>query len=242
MEEVNKVPYGFIYQTTNKINGMKYIGKCIYGRINNWQTYLGSGVYLKRAIVKYGKENFQKEILADAFSDEELNLMEETFIKEMNAVEDDSFYNLKYTSMGGDVFTNNPRKEEIRKMRRDQMTGEGNHQFGKQKTKKMIDSVKKANSREIEIDGISYKSSTEASKALGLPNSTICYRLNEDGFPTYKRFHEKREKNTNKCFPIEIEGIRYENMVEASVALGVNISTLKSKIARGEIKNYKKLY
>ena len=34
----------------------------------------------------------------------------------MNAVEDDSFYNLKYTSMGGDVFTNNPRKEEIRKI------------------------------------------------------------------------------------------------------------------------------
>lgn len=242
MEEINKVPYGFIYQTTNKINGMKYIGKCIYGRINNWQTYLGSGTYLKRAIAKYGKENFQKEILANAFSDKELNLMEESFIKEMNAVEDASFYNLKYTSMGGDVFTNNPRKEEIRKMRVNQMSGEGNHQFGKEKTKKMIDSVKEANSRAVEIDGIFYKSSTEASKALGLPNSTICYRLDKDGFPTYKRFHEKIEMATKKYFPIEIEGVLYGNMEEAAIALGVGLSNLKSKINRGKIKSYKKLY
>ncbi len=31
---------------------------------------------------------------------------------------------------GGDIFTNNPRKEEIREMRRKQMAGTGNHRFG----------------------------------------------------------------------------------------------------------------
>ena len=84
MENKNKVPYGFVYETINNINGMKYIGKCIYGRINNWQSYLGSGTYLKRAISKYGKENFKKKILQDAFSDEELNSLEEKYIIEKN--------------------------------------------------------------------------------------------------------------------------------------------------------------
>ncbi|WP_425411978.1 hypothetical protein [Lysinibacillus contaminans] len=69
--------YGFIYETINKINGKKYIGKCIYDRINNWENYLGSGVYLKRAIKKYGKENFEKKIICIAYSDDELNQLEE---------------------------------------------------------------------------------------------------------------------------------------------------------------------
>lgn len=39
--------YGFIYETTNNINNMKYIGKKIYDKNGYWKTYLGSGIYLK---------------------------------------------------------------------------------------------------------------------------------------------------------------------------------------------------
>lgn len=92
--------YGFVYETTNKVNGMKYIGKCIYSRKNNWETYLGSGVYLKRAIKKYGKSNFERIILAEADSEEELNELEEYYIKKYNAVESPNYYNVKYTSIG----------------------------------------------------------------------------------------------------------------------------------------------
>ena len=52
--------YGFIYETTNKINGMKYIGKCIYSRQNDWKEYLGSGTYLKRAIKKVRKRKLRQ--------------------------------------------------------------------------------------------------------------------------------------------------------------------------------------
>ena len=49
--------YGFIYITTNNLDGKKYIGQKSYS-MPNWKRYLGSGIYLKRAIKKYGRENF----------------------------------------------------------------------------------------------------------------------------------------------------------------------------------------
>ena len=47
-----------IYCTTNLINGKKYIGS----DTNNNPYYLGSGVSIIKAIKKYGRNNFKKEI------------------------------------------------------------------------------------------------------------------------------------------------------------------------------------
>ncbi len=58
-----------IYKTTNLVNGKFYVGKSKY----NDPEYLGSGIILKKAILKYGIENFNKEILEQCNSDAELN-------------------------------------------------------------------------------------------------------------------------------------------------------------------------
>jgi hypothetical protein len=65
----------FVYKTTNKINGKKYIGSH-YGKTDD--EYLGSGLLISRAIKKYGKENFKKEIL-EIQSNKQLMLERESY-------------------------------------------------------------------------------------------------------------------------------------------------------------------
>ena len=103
--------HGFIYETTNQINGMKYIGQCRFDRINGWENYLGSGTYIKRAIKKYCAENFSRRMLFLAIDQRELDDLEVQSIEVYRAVESDSYYNLKKTAKGGDTFNTNPRKE-----------------------------------------------------------------------------------------------------------------------------------
>lgn len=88
-----KEHFGFIYLTTNNVNGKKYIGQCSFQN-RFWKTYLGSGKHLKQAVKKYGKENFSREILQYADTREELSVLEIEFISKYNAVKDPSFYNV----------------------------------------------------------------------------------------------------------------------------------------------------
>ena len=50
-----------IYKTTNIINNKIYIGK--HKTTDPNDDYIGSGKHLWRAITKYGRENFKKEVL-----------------------------------------------------------------------------------------------------------------------------------------------------------------------------------
>lgn len=97
-----------IYKTTNLINGKYYIGK----DARNLNYYLGSGKLLKKALKKYGKNNFVKEILEVCNSLEELEDREKYWIKKLNSI--NKGYNITEGGTGGDIFTNNPNKEKIR--------------------------------------------------------------------------------------------------------------------------------
>ena len=89
--------FGYIYKTTNLINGKIYIGKRQKQEFDKY--YLGSGIYLKKAIEKYGKENFSCEIIDECNSIEELNEREIYWIDKLNSRIKSIGYNI---SKGGD--------------------------------------------------------------------------------------------------------------------------------------------
>lgn len=53
----------YIYKITNKLNGKIYVGKRVKENAADIENYYGSGIAIKAAIEKYGKENFTKDIL-----------------------------------------------------------------------------------------------------------------------------------------------------------------------------------
>lgn len=79
-----------IYKITNLLNSKIYVGKDLHNR----STYFGSGIMIRRAIKKYGKGNFFKEILEECSDIETLNIQEIFWIKHLDAKNPDIGYNL----------------------------------------------------------------------------------------------------------------------------------------------------
>lgn len=92
-----KDPYGFIYISTNLINGKRYLGQKKFGEGQwVWKDYIGSGLLFKKAVEKYGEENFSRNIVLICNSAEELNKTEYELSVLFNVVESDDWYNLVF--------------------------------------------------------------------------------------------------------------------------------------------------
>jgi hypothetical protein len=91
--------YYTIYKITNTINGKYYIGK--HQTFDLQDGYMGSGKYLKRAMDKYGIENFTKEILHIFKTEKEMNDKE----KELVVISEET-YNLNEGGTGGFTYIN----------------------------------------------------------------------------------------------------------------------------------------
>lgn len=92
--------YGFVYETINLLNGVKYIGM---HKSDVFDSYLGSGKILRRAIKKYGKENFERKILATAETEEELAQLEIYYIELNHACSSKKYYNIHEGGYGGNT-------------------------------------------------------------------------------------------------------------------------------------------
>lgn len=89
-----------VYKITNINNGKYYIGAHKTADIDD--DYMGSGLYIKRAIEEHGLESFKKEILFECSSQEEM------FLKEKEEIDKNGYYpqnkmsyNLKQGGYGG---------------------------------------------------------------------------------------------------------------------------------------------
>ena len=128
----------FIYITTNNLNGCKYIGKHLG---HETDSYLGSGKILVRAIEKYGKENFSREIIEFNSSEEENAEREKYYIALYNATTNPLFYNIHEGGKGGYTTAGytEEEKQQLRQKLSELNKGEKNGMYGKHHSQKTKD-------------------------------------------------------------------------------------------------------
>ena len=102
----------YTYMVTNKSNGKVYVGSHSWKGEGLDPNYYGSGTAIKRAVEKYGKENFQVEVLYYYSTVEECRKDEERILTEYNVRDCPHSYNLKNSAIG---MTSEDMTEEIRK-------------------------------------------------------------------------------------------------------------------------------
>jgi hypothetical protein len=224
-----------IYKTTNLINNKWYIGQ---DKHNN-PKYLGSGKLLTLAVLKYGKNNFVKEILQECESVDHLNKAEEEWIDLLNAVEDKESYNLR---RGG--------------LRYPERFGKDNHNFGVY-PKHMTDKTK----RKVTClnDSRTFDSLTEAA---GFYNISVCKinsicrynRISHKGFK-FRYFNEEsvtREKknkknkegyrpfNCKKILCVELQAVFFSTESVVQFCISSGLKTNRASIRRVCNLQYKK--
>lgn len=119
-----------IYSATNTLNGKMYIGqtkKTLNERIvshykNRYKAPAERRTHFQNALIKYPKNVFKWEVISVCETNEQLNTLEASCIKKFDTI--NNGYNTTPGGTGGDTFTNNPRKEQIRSRM-------GKHMIGK---------------------------------------------------------------------------------------------------------------
>jgi hypothetical protein len=190
-----------IYKITNLITGKIYIGKDEADR----PGYYGSGKLIGRSLKKYGKVNHTKEVLEEVSDRILLGEREKYWIEHYNATARTIGYNISKGGDGGDTFTNNPKKEEVRKkiseaMKNRVFTEEHkanlrkNHNSKQEEVRQKISMSKKGKTKTQEhkakIAETVRKHNLETGKWQGENNPMVKY--------TYKWYHNPETLKTSR--------------------------------------------
>ncbi|MBO7212369.1 MAG: hypothetical protein J6V44_15385 [Methanobrevibacter sp.] len=188
--------YGYIYMTTNLIDGRKYIGQKKSDKFLH-EKYLGSGKILKQAIEAYGKENFKVELLCECESKEELDEMEIYYIKFYYAQTSRKYYNIckgGQAGPGGPRFKDHHHTEETKQKMSESRKGEKNSNYGNRWTQS--DELKALHSKISSGEGngmFGKKHSNNTKKLIGeqnlgripITNGTINKRVKPEDLEYY---------------------------------------------------------
>lgn len=104
----------YVYCITNLINNKKYIGKRTCHCDIDQDSYMGSGIAIIKAIKKYGKDSFKKEILAVCANEADAYQKEREIIEFTKAYSDRMYYNIAFGGLGN-THDWHPTQEAIKK-------------------------------------------------------------------------------------------------------------------------------
>ena len=114
MSKYKYMKHYLIYQIRNKLNNMIYVGQHQTENIDD--GYMGSGLRIQYAIKKYGIENFEKTILFECQSEDEMNAKEAEIVNEDFIARDD-VYNIELGGIGGWTHLSKDSKSKASKTR-----------------------------------------------------------------------------------------------------------------------------
>ena len=163
----------YTYMVTNKINGKVYVGSHCWKGEGIDPNYYGSGTAITRAVKKYGKDNFQVEVLYYYETVEECRADEERILTEYNVRDCPHSYNCKNSAIG---WTSEDMSGEKHPMYG--RTGENNPMYGRTHTEEHRNKISQAHGGKPFVaikDGKIkiFTSQAECSRVLGLHHSAI---------------------------------------------------------------------
>jgi len=167
--------YHIFYKTTNIINGKFYYGVHSTNKLDD--GYIGSGKLLTKAIKKYGKENFTREILAIFDTKEEAFLIERNIVTK-DLVDNRNCYNVKIGGQSGHATfkTAAARAKDSVKEKYITQKKKAEERTHAQKMSSKCHALRQKgktphNKKEVVLFGVSYKSVTEAMMDQGISRS-----------------------------------------------------------------------
>lgn len=132
-------PIGFVYLTTNLVNGKVYVGQYTFKK-EKWlnATYLGSGTVFEQALKKYGRKNFKRKILKLCYTINQLNGWETYYTLKYNPKLD---MNIGYNQIIGPVRRSGNKNPMSYPNVRKKISGNNHYLYGKhcsEETKKKL--------------------------------------------------------------------------------------------------------
>ncbi|AIX12141.1 homing endonuclease [Citrobacter phage Moon] len=199
----NKIYY--MYCIKNIINSKIYVGVHSTSDIND--DYFGSGIALRKAINKYGSNNFEKTIIKFFGSSDEMFKAESEIVNE-NFIKSSLTYNMKLGGYGGWVLRSgyNHSASTIEKMRKSGK-GENNGFYGKKHSEEALLKISESSKTRVR---------TESQK------QKMRERHSGENNPMYGITPHNALKTV-------YNGVEYPSIASAAKAAGMNVSTFKRR-------------
>lgn len=193
-----------IYKITNIVNNKIYVGK--HKTKNKNDDYMGSGLNIRRAIKKYGKDKFIKEIIYECSSEEEMNQREKDIVDEEFILRMDT-YNINVGGDGGWRYCNKHRKicgiDRVNSDKLNNKVGQCYIHLNRMKTdenykKEIIKKISEGMRAKWKIDGhrwVGRKHSEETKRKIGEKNRERQSGKGNSHYGTFWIFNEQLKKS-----------------------------------------------